>query len=177
MSKKRILVIVLVLILISCKDNQTVHPGIFQISKEFIYPGSPDFVYDHLTGDISLWWDHSFSEKPFKLYIEAKPGGGFYELFDENGNGVRHAIITAADRGKLLRFEGPLGLAGKSILMVTTYTLSPKGTDSTLLKLNIHASGEVDNKLQDVVGRVWDHFLGDQFTPYISQKVKEITKK
>jgi len=46
----------------------------------FSYPGDPVFVYDHLTGDISEWWDHSFSEKPYKLFIEARPGGGFYEI-------------------------------------------------------------------------------------------------
>lgn len=32
--------------------------------------------YDAIRGDISGWWDHSISEKPYRLYIEAKPGGG-----------------------------------------------------------------------------------------------------
>ena len=54
----------------------------FSFEMNFSYPGDPVFVYDHLTGDISDWWDHSFSEKPYKLFIEARPGGGFYEIFE-----------------------------------------------------------------------------------------------
>lgn len=27
----------------------------FQFEMNFTYPGDPDFVYDHLTGDISKW--------------------------------------------------------------------------------------------------------------------------
>ncbi len=57
----------------------------FQFEMNFNYPGNPIFVFDHLTGDISEWWDHSFSPNPYKLFIEPRPGGGFYEIFDEAG--------------------------------------------------------------------------------------------
>jgi len=50
----------------------------FQFEMNFTYPGDPGFVFDHLTGDISEWWDHSFSSSPYKIFIEPKPGGGFY---------------------------------------------------------------------------------------------------
>ncbi len=32
--------------------------------------------------EFSAWLDHSFSDKPLKIFIEARPGGGFYEIFD-----------------------------------------------------------------------------------------------
>ncbi len=53
--------------------------------------------------DTNDWWDHSFAENPEKLFIEARPGGGFYEIFDTQGNGARHATVIYAERGKMLR--------------------------------------------------------------------------
>lgn len=57
-----------------------------------------------ITGDISGWWDHLFSERPLKFYIDLKPGGGFFEVYDESGDGVKHATVTVAERSKMLRF-------------------------------------------------------------------------
>lgn len=141
----------------------------FRISHEVVLPGQPDVVYDAATGDISGWWDHTFSEKPEKFYIEAKPGGGFYEIFDESGDGVKHATVIMAQRGKLLRFEGPLGLSGNAIHMIHTYEFSEQGSDSTMLKLTVNALGEVNKQLADTVDRVWYHFLFEQFRPYMEE--------
>ena len=141
--------------------------GCFRIEYELTLPGSPPLIYDAITGDISGWWDHSFSESPLHFYLEAKPGGGFYEIFDEEGNGVLHATVIAADRGKLLRFDGPLGLSGRAIKMVHTYQFIPNGSDSTLLKLTVNISGEIEEKLATTVDQVWKHFLFEQFKPYI----------
>lgn len=135
----------------------------------FSYPGDPLFVYDHLTGDISEWWDHSFSNKPLKIYIEARPGGGFYEIFDEAGNGALHATVIYAERGKILRMEGPLGLSGQALTLVCTYSLSASGKDSTLLKLSVNGSGEYSVETPEIVRQVWEHFLWEQFKPYIEE--------
>ena len=137
------------------------------MEQEIVLPGSPAAVYDAVTGDISAWWDHSFSEHPNRLYIVARPGGGFWEIFDADGNGVRHAVVTAADRGKLLRFEGPLGLAGHALHMVTTYTLEPAGSDSTRLKVSVHAAGELQEGWPATVDAVWKHFLVERLQPYL----------
>ncbi|MCW8804045.1 MAG: hypothetical protein OQK57_06570, partial [Ignavibacteriaceae bacterium] len=61
---------------------------VFSFEKEVTLPGTPEIIFDAVTGDISGWWDHSFSENPKKFYIEPKPGGGFWEIFDDEGNGV-----------------------------------------------------------------------------------------
>ena len=79
--------------------------GGFAIELTANVPGSPEVVYDAMTGDVSGWWDHHFSENPKALYIEAKPGGGFYEIFDESGDGAKHAEVIFAQRGKLLRLQ------------------------------------------------------------------------
>ncbi len=50
---------------------------VFSFEKEVTLPGTPEIIFDAVTGDISGWWDHSFSENPKKFYIEPKPGGGF----------------------------------------------------------------------------------------------------
>ena len=123
--------------------------------------------YDAITGEISGWWDHSFSEKPYRLYIEPKPGGGFFEIFDESGDGVLHATVIYAQRGKLLRFQGPLGLSGTALQLVCTYEFKAVGEDSTKLKLSVHGSGEVDKGIPEIIEKVWDHFLLEQFKSYI----------
>ncbi len=143
---------------------------VFSFDQELSLPGKPVDIYDAITGDISAWWDHSFSEKPYKLYIEAKPGGGFYEIFNEQGDGVKHATVIYADRGKLLRFEGPLGLSGKALQLVCTYTFLEKGDDSTSLKLSVHGAGEVEKGVPELVANVWHHFLFERFKPYIESE-------
>ena len=142
---------------------------VFSFDKEVTLPGTPEIIFDAVTGDISGWWDHSMSGHPKKFYIEPFPGGGFYEIFDDAGNGVLHATVIYADRGKLLRFDGPLGLSGKAIQIVTTYQFEPVGTDSTLFKVSVHASGEVDEGIPTIVESVWDHFIFDQLKPYIEE--------
>jgi len=141
----------------------------FEFEMNFNFPGDPDFVYDHLTGDISEWWDHSFSQDPYKLYIEPFPGGGFYEIFDESGDGAKHATVIFAKRGEMLRMEGPLGLSGMALTMVCTYTLKASGEDGTLLTLNVNGSGDFSGETPSLVKQVWEHFLWEQFNPYIQE--------
>ena len=131
----------------------------FAFEMNFSYPGDPDFIYDHLTGDITSWWVHSFSENPYKLYIDATPGGGFYEIFDESGDGARHATVIYAERGKMLRMEGPLGLSGQAITLICTYTLKASEKNSTLLTLQVNGAGELSDETPDLVKQVWEHFL------------------
>lgn len=156
-----------VILLSACQNSRkpTINNNSFHFELETMLSGKPEAIYDKLTGDISPWWDHTFSKDPLKLYIEAKPGGGFYEIFDDSGDGVRHAVVTSAHRGQLLRMEGPLGLAGHAINLVSTYHLSPIN-DSTLLKLEVHGSGEFKEDWPEVIEKVWIHFIIEQFKPY-----------
>ena len=132
-----------------------------------VLPGTPESVFDAFTGDVSPWWDHTFSGNPKRLYIEPRPGGGFYEIFDDAGNGARHAEVIMAHRGKLLRFQGPLGLSGSAIQMVHTLEFGAAGADSTRLKLRVHATGEVEESWPRVVAQVWHHFLIERFKRYV----------
>jgi uncharacterized protein YndB with AHSA1/START domain len=143
--------------------------GGFAFAFERTVPGSPYATFDALTGDISDWWDHSFSGNPYRLYIEPRPGGGFYEMFNESGDGIRHAVVTAAERGALLRFEGPLGLAGHAVHMVATYELAEVGLEgtSTNLKVTVHAAGEIQDGWAETVEDVWHHFIDERFVPYV----------
>ncbi|MFH1681930.1 MAG: SRPBCC domain-containing protein [Candidatus Eisenbacteria bacterium] len=148
-------------------ETGPIQAGGFTCTHVVTLPGTPEEVYDAATGDISAWWDHSFSGNPARLYIEPKPGGGFFEIFDESGDGVRHATVLYAERGKALRFEGPLGLSGHAVLMVTTYTFEPAGEDSTRFLVDVRASGEVKEGWPEVVDRTWHHFLFERFAPYL----------
>jgi uncharacterized protein YndB with AHSA1/START domain len=148
-------------------EHRELKTGAFAVEHELVLPGAPETIYDAITGDISEWWDHSFTESPKKFYIEAKPGGGFWEIFDDSGDGVLHATVIYAERGKFLRFDGPLGLSGKALHMVHTYEFNHAGTDSTRLKVTVQASGEMEDGLAETVDKVWWHFLVEQFKPYV----------
>ena len=165
----RLFIYILFTATICCQDDQSTKAryDVFFFDKEVTLPGTPEIIFDAVSGDISGWWDHSMSEHPKKFYIEPVPGGGFWEIFDDEGNGVLHARVIYVDRGKLLRFDGPLGLSGKAIQVVTTYQFEPVGKDSTLLKVSVHAAGEVDEGIPAIVEKVWEHFIFEQLEPYI----------
>lgn len=145
------------------KDLKT---GAFQIQQELVLPASPEAVYDAVTGDISGWWDHSFSKQPKKLYLEAKPGGGFWEIFNDSGDGALHATVIFAERGKAIRFTGPLGLSGQAVNMVTTYEFSPD-LAGTKLRLTCNVAGQFEDGEDKAVDAVWHHFLFERLKPYI----------
>jgi hypothetical protein len=139
--------------------------GAFAFEQELVVPGTPEAAYDVMTGDVSGWWDHTFSESPERLVLEAKPGGGFYEAWAP-GQGALHATVIYADRGKLLRFDGPLGLSGKALQMVHTIHFQPVG-DSTRIALEVHAVGELEDGWAEAVESVWRHFLVERFKSYV----------
>ena len=167
--KRTILLLALLIsssILFAQNQTETKY-DVFAFDKEVILPGTPEIIFDAVTGDISGWWDHSFLESPLEFFIEPFPGGGFWEIFDDEGNGVLHATVIYADRGKLLRFDGPLGLSGTAITVVTTYEFEPVGSDSTLFRVSLHAAGEVEDGIPAIVESVWEHFIFEQLKPYI----------
>lgn len=142
--------------------------GHFSFERTLILPGTPEEIYDAISGDISGWWDHKFSKNPARFVIEAVPGGGFWEIFDESGDGVRHAEVIYAHRGKLLRMEGPFGLSGRAIIKVVSYYFSAGDSpDTTELKLVVHVTGAYEPAVPEMVEKVWHRFLFDRFQPYI----------
>jgi hypothetical protein len=129
-------------------------------------PGGPEDTFDAFV-DVDAWWDHRFSESPAQFHVEPRPGGGFFEIFDDGGNGVRHATVIVADRGKLLRMEGPLGMSGYALHMV--YTLEFEGLeDSTRVRLDVRGAGELDPAWPGVIQGVWHHFLAERFLPFMA---------
>lgn len=146
--------------------------GGFEFTNSITVPGTPEAAFDLFTGDISPWWDHHFVEKPKKLYIEPKPGGGFYEIFDDAGNGVLHATVIHADRGKALRMVGPLGLSGHPLDLVCSLDFVALEGGGTRILLTVRAAGQMQEGWGKVVEGVWNHFLVEQFKPYAVAKLK-----
>lgn len=174
MTKYLSILSIILLPFYGCKGSEdSGNSKTFQFEMNFTFPGNPVFVYDHLTGDVSDWWDHSFSPKPHKLYIDARPGGGFFEIFDESGDGAKHATVIFAKRGEMLRMEGPLGFSGQALTLVCTYSLTDAGEESTLLTLQVNGAGEFTEETPELVKQVWEHFLWAQFKPYIEAHYKD----
>lgn len=139
--------------------------GGFAVEHSITVHGTPMEVWNVLTGDILPWWDHRFKENAVRLYLEPKPGGCFCEIFDAEGNGARHAVVTYVEPGKTIRFEGPLGLTGNAISLVNTYELAQQG-DSTKVTVKSRAAGEMRDGWPEAVNGVWRHFLVEAFKPY-----------
>ena len=173
MTIRRILSLAAVLLLAAAgrmsAQPQTLAISGFAIEHSITVPGTPVEAFDAITGDISGWWDHRFSENPARLYIEPTLGGCFCEVFDAAGNGARHATVTYVKRGEMLRFEGPLGLAGNALSMVHTYEFTPVA-DSTRVTVKVRAFGEIQEGWPAAVNGVWHHFLVEQFKPWYERR-------
>ena len=159
-----LLVIGLTAVAVTPAAAQTPPFGAFAFVDSVTVPGEPGAVFDQFVS-VDAWWDHRFSEAPAQFYIEAKPGGGFWELFDDAGNGVRHATVIAVQRGAMLRMEGPLGMSGKALHMVHSLDFTRQG-DSTLVHLEVRGAGELDPEWPGLIQGVWHHFLAERFKPY-----------
>lgn len=150
----------------------TLPMGAFKLKYELTLPGTPEQVWEMTTARLGEWWDHSFSGKPHRMYIDARPGGGFWEEFDTLGNGVRHAEVIYAHRPRMLRFDGPLGLSGNAVQMVHTLTYAAAGADSTRLTLEVHAAGEMGRGWDGLVSGAWRHFLFEALAPYAARRAR-----
>jgi len=139
----------------------------FRFEIEATVPGTPEQVFDATTGDVTGWWDHSFSGHPYRMFIEPKPGGGFYEYFDKDGNGVRHAEVTWAERGKRLTFVGPLPLNGAPVEIGCTLEYASVDESHTSVRVTVQGGGALPDKAGEQTADVWRHFLMERLVPYM----------
>jgi uncharacterized protein YndB with AHSA1/START domain len=124
-------------------------------------------VFDVGTGDVSPWWDHHFSENPAELVIEPEFGGHFYERFEGSGsNGVIHADVIFVNAPHNLRLHGPLGLSGRSVDLVSSWTLTEVEA-GTEFRVDLSMSGQIDEELANIVTSVWDHFIRERLKVYV----------
>ncbi len=143
--------------------------GGFSFDLEVVVAGSPEAAFDAFTLETKEWWDHHMSASPKELRFEPWPGGRFLEVFDDTGNGARHGEVIFAERGKRLRFTGPLGLSGHAIDLVCTLDFEP-AEKGTKVKLEVRAAGEVQEGWAATVEQVWRHFLVERFEPYMASR-------
>jgi len=146
--------------------------GAFVVEQSVTVPGTPAEAFAAMTGDVLPWWDHHMFASPSRMYLEPRIGGctvvkvEFCEVADSlGGNAVRHGVVTLVDRPNTLRYEGPLGLTGMAVSAVTTYSFAARG-DSTVVKVEFHAAGEMPPGLDAAVDGVWRHFLAERFKPW-----------
>ncbi|MDH5198475.1 MAG: SRPBCC domain-containing protein [Gemmatimonadota bacterium] len=144
--------------------------GAFVFRDSVMVPGTAERAFDQFV-DVNAWWDHRFSESPARFFLEPKVGSGFWELFDDAGNGVRHAEVIYVHRPSVLRMEGPLGLSGNAIQLVFTLQFTAHG-DSTTVALEVHGAGELREGWPQVVQAVWHHFLAERYKPYVEGRLE-----
>ena len=75
-------------------------------------------------------------------------------------------LVIYADRGKMLRFTGPLGFSGMAIDSVTTYEFLPDPV-GTKLRVTVNITGQIDEKTAQLLDGVWRHFIVERLKPYV----------
>jgi hypothetical protein len=145
--------------------------GAFSFQDSVLVPVGPDQAFDAFV-EVEAWWDHRFSESPAQFYIDPRPGGGFFEIFDDHGNGVLHAAVIVAERGKILRMNGPLGMSGYALDMVYTLEFAAQGED-TQVRLDVRGAGELEGSWAHTIQGVWHHFLAERFKPYVEGRLAQ----
>ena len=118
------------------------------------------------------------NQRLLRLYIDARPGGGFYEIFDEQGNGAQHAVVIFAQRGKHLTLRGPLGLSGNALDMVFSFEFKPDAA-GTRIVMQARAAGQLEAGWSESVAKVWRHFLIDRLLPYVERdcRIRDVCVK
>jgi len=144
----------------------------FTIEQEIVLPGSPAEVYDAVTGDITPWWDHYFSATPKRLYVEPRPGGGFYEIFNDAGDGALHATVIYAERGKRLRYTGPLILSGKVADFAVTYDLAPD-PGGTRFHMTANVAGQLPDEVNAARRRAHEEGLDEAIVERLATQLVE----
>ena len=148
-------------------EVETRETGAFSFGMEVEVRGTPEEVFEAFTARTIEWWDHHFSKAPKALYFETRPGGGFVEIFDDDGNGAVHATVIYVERGKSIRFTGPLGFSGYAMEMVHSIDFEGAG-DGTVVKLRVRGAGEMEEGWPATVEAVWRHFLVERLQPYMA---------
>ncbi len=138
--------------------------GSFTFTDQVEVTLSPQEAFDRFV-EVDAWWDHRFSDDPVSFFLDPRPGGGFYEIMDESGDGVRHAEVIFVVRGKTLRLRGPLGMSGFALDMVFNLDFQAMA-GGTRLHLDARGAGELEEGWAEAVQGVWHHFLVERFKPY-----------
>ncbi|MCY4143853.1 MAG: ATPase [Gammaproteobacteria bacterium] len=126
----------------------------FVIESEINISALPTHVFDAL-GELQRWWDpeHSFGRDARNLSLNTSPDGLFLESLGTN-QGVVHARVVDAQRGKLLRLSGALGpLQSLGAHGTLTLRMEPLA-ESTTLTLNYIVIGRNLRGWADAVEQV-----------------------
>lgn len=143
-------------------------PAGFVVEHEVLVDATPEVAFDKFTGDVLPWWDHHYSEAPKSLEIQPVPGGHFIEWFDDEGNGAIHADVTAVTKGSEIHFTGRLGFALANVNLQMTHRVKFEAEgDGTRVSVDVHGVGEAPDGTEQIVQRVWQHFLSSRFKPYV----------
>ncbi len=124
----------------------------FKIEQEITIGADTKTVFDHLTNDVSQWWDHSFSESPKSITLEPKVGGKFWEDFGD-GNGALYCTIMQIEQNRKIVMQGPMGMPG-AVLGSITFELSGEDNQTTL-RLSHRAFGDVTDEHKQKYSKGW----------------------
>ncbi|MCB2200980.1 metalloregulator ArsR/SmtB family transcription factor [bacterium] len=130
------------------------------IEQDVLIQATPEEVFDKLTGDVTSWWNHGFSESPHAIKLEPHVGGRFYEEFGGEGDGALYCTVTYVDRPHSLSMQGSMGMR-EPVTGSIKFELEKEG-DGTRLKLSHHAFGLIDDEKEANYTVGWKVLLGER---------------
>jgi len=149
----------------------------FEFDLRTPMPADRQTLWNALTGDVSGWWDHHFSETPAKLVVFPRPGGAFWEHFDADGaTGAEHAEVIYAMPPERLVMTGPFGFSGNAVKMVVTYELEAVADEDlagdldrtgSILTVTVSVSGVYKDGWDRAARDVWRHFIEERLKGYL----------
>ncbi|XBQ16280.1 MAG: SRPBCC domain-containing protein [Oceanicaulis sp.] len=150
-------------------ELQSFTPQGFRTRIEVEIAAPREEVFEAATGDVTGWWDHSFALDPAEMVIEPVFGGRFYERLEAGSDdGALHARVIYVDAPGVLRLHGPLGLSGRAVDIVTSWTLTEaEDGAATAFTVDLAMTGEIDAELAGIVRQVWVHFIEGRLKPYV----------
>ncbi len=137
---------------------------LIKVAVEILIEAESYQVFNALTTGTAIWWATPYLQRKDArdLVMEPKVGGRFYERWTLNKNdskGYLHATVIAIDSPKLLRLQGPFGMADRAAWGTATVKLKPIN-DNTYVHFSFHAFGELNETIEVEYARGWNDLLG-----------------
>jgi DNA-binding transcriptional ArsR family regulator/uncharacterized protein YndB with AHSA1/START domain len=142
-------------------------PATPTIELEVDLAAEPVQVFRALTEEIDAWWSYRVAADS-TIWLEAVPGGRFYEAF-AGGGGALYARVTYVRPGEALRFKGTMGLPDDACTNLIQMRLAPRAAGETRLTLVHRFPGNVSAITVETFERSWKELLCQHFKGYVEQ--------
>ena len=144
--------------------------GVLQLEIEWTLRAPRERVWEALVGEVAASWPADFYclGRPARMILEPHVGGRLYE--DAGGAALLWATVVLFDPPSTIAFAGNLLPPwGGPATTLWRLTLESAGGPATLLRLNDHVYGRVDEQLRTNLDLGWRQLFERGLKEYVEQ--------